>query len=286
MNIRTIFLAITGLAGLSLVAVLFWSVKLRRTGHELALPSSGTIEDEDGPRAQVASGVLSRPAPSEGRSAEAPAGLERDELPSNPEAKSEAGQVAEDSAYLDRVARTFLTETPDSVGLLDALTRLAGHASIIEESVKIDAGTGVVSGVLSLGTDKLRGTFLISDDTTIVDFVAGAPEEGFHQRQVTLSFDNEEPVGGYHATVQFHPGATALAGTVQKRIVGWNVNVTHNGGRLEPMIMKPASTGSGVYIGRPAEDDLPEDILREDPAAWDMRPYTMWRTLTATHRAR
>ncbi|HVS19453.1 MAG TPA: hypothetical protein VMT18_12685 [Planctomycetota bacterium] len=172
------------------------------------------------------------------------------------ESRSRSRELAED---IDALARTFLTDDPDLARFDRALTRLAELATVDEDSVRVDPGSGRVQGELDLGDELPRARFTLDGDRARIELdssVDGAQHPGLFLRTLTLSFESDSAgLTSSSAILQFHPDTRRPAASVLEHGVeayaGWNANSDGTTARVRPIAMRAAEDGVAWEIGAP-----------------------------------
>lgn len=180
------------------------------------------------------------------------------------------------SDQIDKMASTFLTDSPDTRGLITLVAQLSGKAQVIDDSITRDSDTGIVTGrlrVLGLDADcffeinaeEVRVSLLGSGDTGDRTSVA---------RDVVMSFRKGESTFG--CIVQFHPPTDVAASTAPKegeeRYVGWAMKCGTEGSRTRPLTIK--RNGSAFIIGH--SQNL---AALDQPWLWDSTAASRWLSL-------
>jgi hypothetical protein len=169
---------------------------------------------------------------------------------------SEAPQVENLDARLDRICATFLTDNPDVNALVRLWDEVARQAELDLESVKRDGSS--LSGKLSLPGTALKADFQVINGgyRVSLDTGASAIEGGrFLMRTVSLSFRDDAGLAADGGTsVQFHPdtrksAAAELAGE-SERLLGWSIGLEDGQMKATPITARVADKGSGWSVGR------------------------------------
>lgn len=155
---------------------------------------------------------------------------------------------------LDRVAETFLTRTPDILGLVNLWDEFARSASVVAETVKHDGP--LTTGELSVAGSDLRvafeverGHYRVSFDTPVT---AG---NDFVQRSVSMGFSGAEGFARTGSTtVQFHPNTRVSAvdrfQAGENLLLGWTVPSGEAGASVTAISAALADDGHSWQIGR------------------------------------
>jgi hypothetical protein len=170
---------------------------------------------------------------------------------------SEAREVADLSAlggeapdaFLDSLALSFLTETPDLKRLDQGMRFIARHASIDESSVTRDEASGKVEGKLVIANADIDAKFAVTHDEyriTLIPYPRKVLPYPYEKRDFTILLGD----GGAKSTfsgVQFWPDFKVESSgdfrLEREMITGWGAFISKRGTNAQPMSLKIASNG-------------------------------------------
>ena len=156
---------------------------------------------------------------------------------------------------LDRIAESFLSETPDCQGLARFWDRMSKGSAVVPGSVKQEGL--VTTGEISLPGTQAHARFQVSEGqyrVTLDTSSASLSDKQFAMRSVVLTFRDENGVAARGAaSVQHHPDTGRSAAEVlggAEKILGWSV--TERNGRLNavPITARLGKDGQSWEIGR------------------------------------
>jgi RNA polymerase sigma-70 factor (ECF subfamily) len=206
------------------------------------------------------------------------------ERPPAPEAASAQGPRL--ALFVDSVAQSFLSESPDLPGFDRAVRMLADAAEIDPESVRVDPEDGSIRGLLAVPGSEMQCRFQIAGSRYRIElepYPGRDLDPPFVMRNVRFSFLAEAGrASDVSAGVQYHPdtrqpASKHLAGD-QEQLVGWGVGMGPDGAVAKPLTMKAGPEGVGWTIGHTTRFSLLEEPWATDTSAYDLwlaklRPY-------------
>jgi len=222
----------------------------------LALPTAKTAAQDAMPSATKGTQIEATPAQIDhGEQERVPVAQQAHAISASTDPGAEAKQEVDFSAlggqapdaFLDSLAMSFLTETPDLKRLDQGMRYIAQHASIDESSVTRDEWK--VEGKLVIANADIDATFAITPDEyriTLNPYPRKVLPYPFEKRDFTVLLSEKK---GYpvNSAVLFWPdfklessGGFRLE---REMITGWGAFIGQRGTNAQPMSLKIASNG-------------------------------------------